>query len=262
MKVSSNLDNIEDAERAVISPVAGRNTPPLSADVIMAMTYWDLCLLARMTGAEKMPGGVGGLYSIYRVAKGGKRRAFAVAGPFLGAPQAVIGLEQIIARGGMRVWVLGWCGSLQHDIKVGALLVPEGAVSEEGTSSHYISGGRIPAPAREMAERICAEASLRGIEIRKGSVWTTDALYRETASKVASYQRGGLLAVEMEMSALLTVAAYRGISLAGLLVVSDELASLKWRHGFGSEELRNATKEACLMMIELASGGEFSPALQ
>ena len=109
---------------------------------------------------------------------------------------------------------------------------------------------------------ICAGAAARGIEIHRGLVWTTDALYRETASKVAYYQRKGILAVEMEMSALLTVAAYRGVSLAGLLTVSDELSSLKWKHGFGSRELKNATRQACLIMIGSASGEGFSPFVQ
>jgi uridine phosphorylase len=253
---------MEDSERAIISPAAGRGAPSLAADVIMAMTHWDLSMLVKMTGAQKMPGGIGGLYSIYRAAREDNGCSFMIAGPFLGAPQAVIGMEQMIAGGAIRFWTLGWCGSLQNDIRIGALLIPDGAVSEEGTSTHYISDGIIPGPDREMADRIFAGASLRGMEIYRGSVWTTDALYRETASKVKSYQRKGILAVEMEMSALLSVAAYRGVSLAGLLVVSDELGSLKWRHGFGSEHLRNATREACLVMIESASGGAFSPVLQ
>jgi hypothetical protein len=36
----------------------------------------------------------------------------------------------------------------------------------------------------------------------------------------------------MEMAALLTVAAFRRIDLAGALVVSDDLSRLVWRHGF------------------------------
>lgn len=254
--------SMEDAERAVISPAAGRNVPSSAANVIMAMTRWDLAMLVDMACAKRVAGGMGGLYSIYRSEQRDAGCPFDIAGPFLGAPQAVIGMEQIIARGGNRVWILGWCGSLQPEIKIGALLVPDGAVSEEGTSAHYLSDGRIPCPDMEMSRMICAGAAARGVEIHRGSVWTTDALYRETESKVASYQRKGILAVEMEMSALLTVAAYRRVSLAGLLTVSDELASLKWKHGFGSPELKNATREACLIMIKSASGEGFSPFLQ
>jgi len=253
---------MEDAERAIIFPAAGRNAPSSASDVIMAMTRWDLSMLVDMACAQKVAGGIGGLYSIYRSGQGDAGRSFDIAGPFLGAPQAVIGMEQIIARGASRVWILGWCGSLQHEIRIGALLVPDGAVSEEGTSAHYSSDGTIPGPDMEMAGMICAGAAACGIEIHRGSVWTTDALYRETASKVAYYQRKGILAVEMEMSALLTVAAYRGVSLAGLLTVSDELSSLKWKHGFGSRELKNATRQACLIMIGSASGEGFSPFVQ
>jgi nucleoside phosphorylase len=62
-----------------------------------------------------------------------------------------------------------------------------------------------------------------------------------------------ILAVEMEMSALFTVAVYRKISLGGLMVVSDELATSKWKTGFlnpffwlASRKAAKAAVSACL----------------
>jgi purine-nucleoside phosphorylase len=63
-------------------------------------------------------------------------------------------------------------------------------------------------------------------------VWSTDAPYRETVRKILFYQKKGILAVDMESSALFTVAHFRRIQLATVLIVSDELFTLEWVHGF------------------------------
>ena len=68
------------------------------------------------------------------------------------------------------------------------------------------------------------------------------------------YQKRGVLAVEMEMSALMTLALYRGVKLGGLLVVSDELFNLKWRTGFSNPKLKRASRYAGELLIrEVAS---------
>jgi nucleoside phosphorylase len=61
----------------------------------------------------------------------------------------------------------------------------------------------------------------------------------------------GLLAVEMEMSALFTVATYRKVHLGGLMVVSDELATLKWKTGFLNPFFWSASKRAAQAVIEV-----------
>ncbi len=55
-----------------------------------------------------------------------------LAGPMLGAPQAVLVLEKMIALGVNEVIAAGWCGSLQPQVEIGHLVLPTGAFSEEG----------------------------------------------------------------------------------------------------------------------------------
>jgi nucleoside phosphorylase len=97
----------------------------------------------------------------------------------------------------------------------------------------------------------CREKNFR---FAAGKVWTTDALFRETRKKVGRYSAKGLLAVDMEMSALLTVAAYRKVPLGGLMVVSDELGTLKWKTGFLNPLFWCASKKAAQMVIEVSQG--------
>jgi len=64
-------------------------------------------------------------------------REISVIGTPLGAPQAALLLERLIAMGATRILAFGCCGSLQPDVEVGTLVVPTTALSEEGTSPHY-----------------------------------------------------------------------------------------------------------------------------
>jgi purine-nucleoside phosphorylase len=82
------------------------------------------------------------------------------------------------------------------------------------------------------------------IPFRRGAVWSTDAPYRETREKVLLYQEQGVLGVEMELSALFTVASFRQVNIGALLVVSDEIGSLHWEPGFASPKFKKARKVA------------------
>ena len=52
-----------------------------------------------------------------------------------------------------------------------------------------------------------------------------------------------MLGVDMEFSALCTVAAFRGISLGALFVVSDMLWTKNWKPGFGLTEFKKSSRE-------------------
>ena len=218
-------------EEGLIRPMKKTAEPPAAPDALMAMIPADIAYLLDRNRAGFTPPLDQVFFKIHLFQETGKI-PLTLCGPFLGAPQAVMGMEKLIAMGARRIWVLGWCGSIQPDLKVGDLVLPTQAVSEEGTSQHYPIG-KEKAGADQALTRILGEALDReGRTYRTGKVWTTDAPYRETPSKVSEYGRKGVLAVEMEMAALMTLSRYRSVRLAGLLVVSDELADLKWRPGF------------------------------
>ena len=232
-----------DHEEGLIRPRKAKTDPDLGPDVILAMIPSDLDLLARTSQAQKIQHSHMALYDMYRIGDG-LGGSFALSGPFLGAPQAVMGMEKLIALGAQRIWVLGWCGSLQPDLRIGDLVLPTTAISEEGTSQHYPVGEKIPRADEELSQMLDDALRKNGQSFVRGTVWTTDAPYRETPTKVKTYQQKGVLAVDMEMSALMTLAMYRAVRLSGLLVVSDELFDLKWHSGFKSPELKKSSRLA------------------
>ncbi|MFR9804969.1 hypothetical protein ACL02T_22190 [Pseudonocardia sp. RS010] len=60
--------------------------------------------------------------------------------------------------------------------------------------------------------------------------WTTHGLFRETRGRVARRVAEGCAVVDMEASALIAVARFRGIRLAHLLFAGDSLAGEEWDH--------------------------------
>jgi hypothetical protein len=44
--------------------------------------------------------------------------------------------------------------------------------------------------------------------------------------------------------------------LTGLLIVSDELFSLEWNHGFGTDKLKKVSREAGRLIVNLCIDGE------
>lgn len=180
-----------------------------------------------------------------------KNLPLALAGPLLGAPQGVIAMEKLIALGAKRIWILGWCGSLQPYLQIGDLIIPTTALPEEGTSTHYPLSKKRRQTSSFLNKRLERALLKANLPFKKGPVWTTDAIYRETEKKVADYGTRGFLAVEMEMSALITLAVYRSVKLAGLLIVSDELFSLEWHCGFGVGKLKKRSREASSLLLDL-----------
>jgi uridine phosphorylase len=176
-----------------------------------------------------------------------------LCGPLLGAPQTVMAMEKLIVLGAERVWVLGWCGSIQAQLRIGDFLIPTHAFSEEGTSVHYPIGGRTPQAEVALSRRIERCLRLRNLPVTQGALWSTDAPYRETPRKVKTFQRKGALAVEMEMSALMTLSIYRSVGLSGLLVVSDELFDLRWHPGFKDPLLKKNTVIAAQVLLDVVA---------
>jgi purine-nucleoside phosphorylase len=239
----------------LVHPVKGRSGPAAAPDLLMCMTGPLLDLAVSKAGAREIRVNDFGLYRVYETRDApGSRARLTVTGPFLGAPQAVIGLEKMIASGASRVWAVGWCGSLQEDLRVGDLVLPLSAVSEEGTSRHYPLPGRAVEADPSLVESVRNCLDRRGLRADTGRVWTTDAPYRETRAKVERLKEQGVLAVDMEFSALLKVAAFRGVKLASLMVVSDELFTGEWRPGFSSRRLKDSSRLLLEVALEAASG--------
>lgn len=238
-------------QEAIIRPVRSKRDPVIGPDALMAVTLGMLKYLVHTSSAREIPFTNMNSYHLYQV-DDSNTGPVTISGPFLGAPHAVIGMEKLIVMGAKRIWVLGFCGSLQPGLLTGDLLIPTTAVSEEGTSAHYPIPGHGIVSDPGMNRLLEDALKEQDLHFSKGPVWTTDALYRETKEKVTAYRDMGILAVEMELSALMTLAIFRSVKMAGVLAVSDELYDMVWRPGFSSPLLKKNSRAACRVMLNLA----------
>jgi purine-nucleoside phosphorylase len=140
-----------------------------------------------------------------------------------GASMSAADMELLIASGINKIVAFGTCGAINREINKNTIIIPNSAFREEGVSYHYLS------PSDEVAQndnsinimkKLFSENS---IPFLNGKVWTTDAVYRETAGKLQTMKNNGCVAVDMELASLLAVAQFRSISFASFLITDDNI---------------------------------------
>ena len=241
------MDNTD----AIINPMRGKNSPDLGPVAVMAATLPDLSLLCNLLEFSEDSYQPLFMSRLYHNRNESKAPRISLAGPFVGAPYAVMLLETLIAWGARNIFFVGWCGSVSETVKIGDIIVPTSALIDEGTSRHYLDKDtQIAYPSDSMRSVLNAGLNQKRVHFHRGPIWTTDAVYRETRRKVDQFQRQGAIGVEMEISALFTVAEFRGIEIAALVIVGDELTSARWRPGFKTAAFKQARETACEVIIE------------
>lgn len=231
--------------------------PDIGSLAVLAATRPDLdqlCRLLNFSDRDSQELFLSRVYTDRQIAGG-----CSVVGPFVGAPYAVMLLENLIAWGARRIIFIGWCGAISADVKIGDLILPTSGLIDEGTSKHYgtMESDVVPATFPLVARlRQMLEDSNRSFH--EGRVWTTDAIYRETRPAVAAHRDNGILAVDMETSALFSAAHFREVDLAGILVVSDELSSLNWRPGFKQQRFKERRKAACQLVADVLRNADLA----
>jgi uridine phosphorylase len=170
-----------------------------------------------------------GPHQVLEIEHRGERLAVVHAG--VGAPLAGGLLDEVIALGGREFVVVGGAGCLVPDLVMGHAVVVDSAIRDEGTSFHYAEPSRAIAADPALVEAVEATLTDAGVPFVTGRTWTTDAPYREARTRVARrVEQDGCITVEMEASALMAIAAYRGARLVSLLYAGDSLAGDKWDH--------------------------------
>ncbi len=143
--------------------------------------------------------------------------------PTMGAAGAVCDMELLIASGIKSFVAFGTCGRLDKNIAKNTIILPTAAFREEGTSYHYLPDSDeigVDEAALEIARKIFSENDFTFVE---GKIWTTDAVYRETFDKVRIMRERGCIGVDMELSALLALAEYRGVEFTEFLIGEDSV---------------------------------------
>lgn len=189
---------------------------------------------------------------VYEMEVEGER--IAVVHPGVGAPLAGAFLEEMIALGCRDFIACGGCGVLDGDIGLGHAVVPATAVRDEGTSYHYLPPSREVAASETAVQAIEQALQKHHVPYVVGKTWTTDAIYRETPTRIARRRAEGCHVVEMEAAAFFAVAQFRGVTFGQLLYGGDDLTGDAWdgrnwqKESSTRARLFQLAVEACLLL--------------
>lgn len=118
---------------------------------------------------------------------------------------------------------IGTCGALDENIKVGDLVVADKIIRGDGVTPYYVDKGFQTAADKKISDTLEKVAKDLGGTVHRGTVWTTDALLRETREIVEAKRKEGAMAVDMVSSTLLTIAQTYNVKAGSILAVSDNV---------------------------------------
>lgn len=172
---------------------------------------------------------------------------------WIGAPAVAMTLEEAIACGARKILEVGVSGGLHPFLKPADMIVVTEAIRDEGTSYHYLPP-EVKVESSERLRKILIEQLQRfGIKHHVGAVWSTDGVYRETLRKFRRFRDTGVLAVNMETSAIFAIAKYRNVEAASVQVISDILSESGWLQAFEQQVVREKTKKSVEIALEAIS---------
>jgi AMP nucleosidase len=141
----------------------------------------------------------------------------------IGSPQAALIINCLAYLDNLKsVIMLGMCGGIDDILEVGDFLVPSAAIRGEGTSRHYLPP-EFPAIPASSVNLYCIGAVRKfGLTPGCGIVYTTDRRLWEFDEKFIQYLREQrILAIEMELATLFSVAYRHEVPIGSIMLVSD-----------------------------------------
>lgn len=179
-----------------------------------------------------------------------KGKRISVQGTGMGVPSISIYTTELMAEYDVKKLIrVGTCGSIHKDVKVRDVILAQSASTDSNMNS-IIFGNVTYAPTADFGLLLKAyNAGVeKGLNLRVGNVFTEDVFYNDHAEheKWAQY---GVLALEMESSALYTLAAKFGAQALSILTVSDHLLTGEVTT---SEERQTTFNDMIIVALEAA----------
>ena len=165
----------------------------------------------------------------------------------MGCPSASIVAEEVIQLGAKNLLRVGTCGGYNQELRLGDLIVATSATPNDGTVSSLTRGvPYAPAAHFDIVHAAYHAGESAGRRTFVGPIVSSDLFYDPVEDPAELWDNLGVLAVEMEASAIFTIAAMHGVRAGCLLTVSDIIGAEVVR--ISDEELRAGVDN----MMELA----------
>lgn len=169
----------------------------------------------------------------------------------LGGAASINLMEELLYAGINQFVGVGSCGAIVP-VDFDELFIPTKSIRDEGSSYHYLPPSRYIETSTLLNNKLLKVLEKHNKKYKTATVWTTDAIYRETPKRIKARLDDGAVAVEMECASLSAVAKAKGAHYSTLLYYSDYNNGSKWDTRIYDkfalrEELVLLTVEALLM---------------
>lgn len=155
-----------------------------------------------------------------------KGEKISVQGTGMGVPSISIYINELMQSYDVQKLIrVGTCGAIQKDVQVRDVILAQGSTTDS-QMNRMVFGGIDYAPIADfdLLKNAYDAGVAKGLNLKVGNVFTSDTFYRDNAKEVnerlAAYK---VLAVEMETTALYTLAAKFDRQALSVLTVSDHI---------------------------------------
>jgi uridine phosphorylase len=141
-------------------------------------------------------------------------------------------------------------------------LLIDKALRDEGTSCHYMPPGRYADADPLLIAAVRRRTDELSVPVHTGPSWTTDAPFRETESLIALRRREGIVSVEMEAGALLTLGKVLNKPVVCLAHITNTMATRQEDFEKGGDAGLADSLSVCAAALEAAlehAGRKFNP---
>jgi len=147
-----------------------------------------------------------------------------IVGLAVGAPFATLVAEQLFVSGCRLLVSVTSAGQITPLGPTPYFVLIDRALRDEGTSHHYLPPATFADADPALADAAFAAFADLSTPVHRGTTWTTDAPYRETAAAIEAARACGALAVEMEAAALYAFARARSRAVLCFAHVTNRMA--------------------------------------
>ncbi|MGG6309649.1 purine-nucleoside phosphorylase [Paenibacillus macerans] len=175
----------------------------------------------------------------------GKR--ISVQGTGMGVPSISIYVNELIREYGVKNLIrVGTCGGMQEHVRVRDVILAQASCTDSSMNRHVFGGYDFaPIASFPLLKAAYERGVEKGLKLHVGNIFSSDMFYRDDTSVTGLLMKYGVLGVEMETTALYTLAAKYGVNALTILTVSDHLLT-------GEETTSEERQTTFKQMMEVA----------
>lgn len=154
-----------------------------------------------------------------------KGKRISVQGSGMGIPSFAIYANELISEYGVKNLIrVGTCGGMQESVRVRDVILAQAACTDSSMNRNTFPGFDFaPIASFGLLKEAYERAVDKGLNVHVGNILSSDIFYRDDKTVTTKLMEYGVLGVEMETTALYSLAAKFGVNALTILTVSDHL---------------------------------------